>query len=264
MIWSYFIVFALLVRSPVDDRSMGCMAQPETAGIRSNRIGSCCLFCLHPHNVDNAGAAAAPHNGRDTPVVQFLSSSGGHNRLQPLAIQVDIGLLDPPGGSLRLHQSLQTRNPFQNADAGITKPMVCTSCDCLHDGIRTAGRCSHHVGVPAFLQKGGRYRQRDGNNRQSRLRRTVVYDSRYAYGCHLGKRSLGTLLGMGSERDMGRHHLAVISCLYSLSAVPPPLHPPFSVAHHHRFLPVADVLVGNQLPAVGTGDERAYLQPDLN
>lgn len=44
----------------------------------------------------------------------------------------------------------------------------------------------------------------------------------------------------------------------------PPLHPPFSVAHHHRFLPVADVLVGNQLPAVGTGDERAYLQPDLN
>lgn len=128
----------------------------------------------------------------------------------------------------------------------------------------TAGRCCRHVGIPAFLQKGGRYRQRDGNNRQSRLRRTVVYDSRYAHGCHLGKRSLGTLLGMGSERDMGRHYLAVISCLYSLSAVPPPLHPPFSVAHHHRFLPVADVLVGNQLPAVGTGDERAYLQPDLN
>lgn len=84
------------------------------------------------------------------------------------------------------------------------------------------------------------------------------------HGCHLGKRSLGTLLGMGSERDMGRHYLAVISCLYSLSTVPPPLHPPFSVDHHHRFLPVADVLVGNQLPAVGTGDERAYLQPDLN
>lgn len=113
-------------------------------------------------------------------------------------------------------------------------------------------------------KEAGTDRQRDGNNRQSRLRRTVVYDSRYAHGCHLGKRSLGTLLGMGSERDMGRHYLAVISCLYSLSAVPPPLHPPFSVAHHHRFLPITDVLVGNQLPAVGTGDERAYLQPDLN
>ena len=261
MIWSYFIVFALLSVALWTIGAWAAWRNRRQLAFAATGLGLAVFFA---YILIMWITAAAPHTGRDTPVVQFLSSSGGHNCLQPLAIQVDIGLLDPPGGSLRLHQSLQTRNPFQNADAGITKPMVCTSCDCLHDGIRTAGRCSRHVGVPAFLQKGSRHRQRDGNNRQSRLRRTVVYDSRYAHGCHLGKRSLGTLLGMGSERDMGRHYLAVISCLYSLSAVPPPLHPSFSVAHHHRFLSVADVLVGNQLPAVGTGDERAYLQPDLN
>lgn len=171
------------------------MAQPETAGIRSNRIGACCLFCLHPHNVDNAGAAAAPHNGRDTPVVQFLSSSGGHNCVQPLAIQVDIGLLDPPGGSLRLHQSLQTRNPFQNADAGITKPMVCTSCDCLHDGIRTAGRCSRHVGVPAFLQKEA------GTDREMEITDNLVYVG-------LSFMTLGMLMGAIWAKEAWGHYWA--------------------------------------------------------
>ena len=264
MIWSYFIVFALLSVALWTTGAWAAWRNRRRLAFAATGLGLTVFFAYILIMWITLERPPLRTMGETRLWYSFFLPLAGiivYSRWQYKWI---LGFSTLPGGSLRLHQSLQTRNPFQNADAGITKPMVCTSCDCLHDGIRTAGRCSRHVGVPAFLQKGGRYRQRDGNNRQSRLRRTVVYDSRYAHGCHLGKRSLGTLLGMGSERDMGRHHLAVISYLYSLSAVPPPLHPPFSVAHHHRFLPVADVLVGNQLPAVGTGDERAYLQPDLN
>ncbi len=43
----------------------------------------------------------------------------------------------------------------------------------------------------------------------------AFYDIGYAYGSYLGKGSLGTLLGLGSERNMGSGNLVLLSYIYT-------------------------------------------------
>ena len=84
-------------------------------------------------------------------------------------------------------------------------------------------------------------------------------DNRHTLRRTVGKRSLGTLLGMGSQGNVGRGHMAGLSGL----------HPPATgrqrklkgraVDTRHQLRAAADVLVGHQFPAVGTGSQHTYL-----
>ena len=40
---------------------------------------------------------------------------------------------------------------FQDAYASLAESMVCSSCNCVYDGIRTFGCSSSHVGLSSFL-----------------------------------------------------------------------------------------------------------------
>ena len=97
--------------------------------------------------------------------------------------------------------------------------------------------------------------------RQPRLCGSFVHDHRHALRRSLGQGGLGTLLGMGPQGDLGRHHLALLPCLYPLSAIIAQCLPQQNGHLHsyHQFLLPADVLVGHQLPAIGTRQERSHL-----
>ena len=78
-------------------------------------------------------------------------------------------------------------------------------------------------------------------------------------GGTLGQGCLGTLLGLGPERDLGSHYLVSLFSLYPLSSVPT-FTPEAGPHHAHRvLLPAANVLVGHQLLAFSAGSQRAYL-----
>ena len=64
---------------------------------------------------------------------------------------------------LRVRQSLQTRDTFKDAHACFAESMVCPSRHRLHDGLCPLGRSSGHVGVSALLQEKHRYHERDGD-----------------------------------------------------------------------------------------------------
>lgn len=71
--------------------------------------------------------------------------------------------------------------------------------------------------LSAVRQEERCHRRRTRHHRQPRLCRPVVRHARHAHGCTVGQGGLGTLLGLGPERDWGRHHMAFLSGLYSLS-----------------------------------------------
>ena len=52
-----------------------------------------------------------------------------------------------------LRQSLQTRDSFQDPYACFAESMVCSSRHSLHDGVCTFGCCGGHVSVSALLQE---------------------------------------------------------------------------------------------------------------
>ena len=62
-------------------------------------------------------------------------------------------------------------------------------------------------------------KERNTHHRRPCQCRTFVYDARHADGRTLGKRSLGTLLELGFEGDVGGYHLAGLPHLYPLSLV---------------------------------------------
>ena len=75
----------------------------------------------------------------------------------------------------------------------------------------------------------------------------------------LGKRGLGTLLGMGPERDLGSHYVVL---LFSVHSLPPYSYAPSAVGSMGTadIVCVApDVLVGHQLSAIGTRQFCTYL-----
>lgn len=75
----------------------------------------------------------------------------------------------------------------------------------------------------------------------------------------VGQRSVGNLLVLGPQRDLGGSHMAGLSGVYPLST-PSPFGRRRGPVDSHRQLPAAaNVLVGNQLPAFVTGHQRPYV-----
>ena len=68
----------------------------------------------------------------------------------------------------------------------------------------------------------------------------------------MGKRGVGTLLVVGSEGDLGCHHLALLSWLYPPHALWTGASEVGKLGVDHCLLPLADVLVGHQLFAFST------------
>ena len=84
-------------------------------------------------------------------------------------------------------------------------------------------------------------------------------DQQHAFRGALGKGSLGALLVMGSERDLGGHHLVCLSHLFALLPVAASSHLLGLMAAYRLFHTSANVLVGHQLSAVGAGKQCVYL-----
>lgn len=87
----------------------------------------------------------------------------------------------------------------------------------------------------------------------------ALHDFRHALWCSLGKRGLGTLLGMGPEGDLGSYHVVLLSGLHPL---PPYSNAPSatgSMGTADIVCVAPDVLVGHQLSAIGTRQFCTYL-----
>ena len=106
-----------------------------------------------------------------------------------------------------------------NADAGTPKSLVCPTRDRLYDGLCTLGSSCFDVALSLVFQEKRSHGKRNIHHRRPRLCRTFFHNTRHADGRTLGKRSLGTLLELGSEGDVGGYHLAGLPHLYSLSLV---------------------------------------------
>ena len=78
-------------------------------------------------------------------------------------------------------------------------------------------------------------------------------------GALWAKEAWGHYWGMGSKGNMGSYHLVLLSRLCSLPPVSPSSSAPSPHHPHYSLLLVTDVLVGNQLPTICAGYERAYL-----
>ena len=165
----------------------------------------------------------------------------------------------PVGYGVCRHQYPQTGNPFQDLDARIAESLVRPSRHCLHDVLCRAWSSHGNGSVSAVHQEERCHRRRTRHHRQPCLCRPVVHHTRYAHGGTLGQGCLGTLLGLGPERDLGSHYLVSLFSLYPLSSVPT-FTPEAGPHHAHRvLLPAANVLVGHQLLAFSAGSQRAYL-----
>ena len=144
-----------------------------------------------------------------------------------------------------LCQFIQTRDSFQDTDASTAKPLVRTTRHRLHVCLRPLGSRHSHGGVSAVCQERANNGRGNGDHRQPRICGTGLLDHRHAFRSLVGQRSVGTLLVMGPQRDLGGHHLVRLSGLYSLSvdATSPP--PSVAVDAHRRVPFITNLLVGN-------------------
>ena len=111
-----------------------------------------------------------------------------------------------------------------------------------------------------FFQEKRSHGKRNIHHRRPRVCRTFFHNTRHADGRTLGKRSLGTLLELGSEGDVGGYHLAGLPHLYPLSLVQAAQSATRTLDANHLFLSFADVLVGYQLSPFCPRLERTYVQ----
>ena len=95
--------------------------------------------------------------------------------------------------------------------------------------------------------------------RQPRLRRPCLHDHRHAVWCPMGQGGVGALLVVGSQGDMGRHHLVCVPCLYSLPPTAKATAPSGPMDTDYLLHPPSNVLVGHQLSALGPRRQRTYL-----
>lgn len=101
--------------------------------------------------------------------------------------------------------------------------------------------------------------QRDEYHRRSRDSKLRPSHARYADGRAMGQGSLGTLLELGPQGDVGRHHIAFLSGLHPLptrSTRPPQSR---TVHRSRHLLPLADELVGHQLSPLSPWRQHPHL-----
>ena len=91
------------------------------------------------------------------------------------------------------------------------------------------------------------------------LCRSGIYDIRYAYRSYLGERSLGTLLGLGPERNMGGSDLVCLSGIYSFQ-IGKTIKGTSGIGYFiGLFCLITNVLVWNQLSSVRTRSQCTYV-----
>ncbi len=90
-----------------------------------------------------------------------------------------------------------------------------------------------------------------------------MFDRRYSLRGALGEGSLGALLGVGPQGDLGCCYMVCLSGLYPRAHPFGPLPPCSALGALHLLHPPADVLVGHQLPTLCPRRQRPHLQPGL-
>ena len=133
----------------------------------------------------------------------------------------------------------------------------------LYVRLRRAGCRRTDVGLPTVVQEVTHQRPRDGYLRQPRAGRLGVYDRRYPLRGALGEGSLGALLGVGPQGDLGCCDMVRLSGLYPRAHPFGPLPPCSTLGALHLLRPPADVLVGHQLPTLCPRHQRPHLQLGL-
>ncbi len=109
------------------------------------------------------------------------------------------------------------------------------------------------------------FRKTDPTPKECQITDDLVYvgvslsNPRYAHGCSLGQGSMGTLLELGPERNLGSYNLAILSCLYSLSPLSSYCLSYCSLGITHWFLSSTNVLVGHKLSAFGERSQCSHL-----
>lgn len=210
--------------------------------------------------MDFVGKTAVADDGRNPIVVFVFPSRSGTDYLSAVGIQMDFIVQHRSFGGFYYREHCQTRYSQQGADARPAKSVVRAACDYLHVFVRHFG--SGNAGgalLPDSGEKDIGQNAHHGDDRQLGVRGYRFRYLRNADGRHLGKRSLGTLLELGPERDVGGSHMARLFDLYPLPASQ-------NIKKQHiddhaacRVCSVAGLLVRRQLPAIGTRTKRAYL-----
>ena len=117
--------------------------------------------------------------------------------------------------SISNYQPRKTRNPFPNPNASPTKSLVYPTRNCLYYiifNVRSSNNSWHNPTNKDRKQE-TRYKIRKPN-RQLSLYRFWLSCPWFTNGLFMGKRSLGTLLVMGSKRNMGIPNLNRLLSLY--------------------------------------------------
>lgn len=158
------------------------------------------------------------------------------------------------GGGVYMHQPFQAGNPRQDTNASFAKSLVRASCHRVYVCLCTS-RSRYYRGSYSTLDRQDVYRY----SRQSCPARFCLHDHRHALRSIVGKRGLGTLLGMGPKRDVGCDNLVCLPCLYPLPSVPSSFPSSRLVDACPCLYLASDVLVGHQLPVRGTGHQHPHL-----
>ncbi len=117
--------------------------------------------------------------------------------------------------SVSYYQPPKTRNPFSNPNASPTKPLVYPSRNGIYYIILNARSSNHswHNPIKKDRKQTSRFQTRK-TNRQLSLYRIWFSCPRIVNGLFMGKRSMGTLLVMGSKRNVGIPNLNRLLSLY--------------------------------------------------
>ena len=158
---------------------------------------------------------------------------------------MDIVFLDSSGYGFHSPEYCASGDTRPDADAGAAECVVHSACDRVYVLVFTFGlrfrlgtrghvlafaRCAAGCGYPYIY-------------------RCSLPDFRYAVGCALGEAGVGTLLGLGSEGDMGPGDMAGLCVVYASEGDRSWIAKGVMPVAGAWFRVPADVLVGHQLPA---------------
>ncbi len=117
---------------------------------------------------------------------------------------------------LRVHlcEPAQTGHSLQESDAGPAESLVRAARHRVYVLLCAAGRCHGHGRVHAYPE-GEDHGEGDQPYGQSGLCGPGLLDIRDALRRAMGQRGLGNLLGLGSQRNLGCRHVALLSGVHA-------------------------------------------------
>lgn len=184
-------------------------------GYRAYRNRCVHLYRFHRRPLDRLKASATKDVGRNAAMVLVLHHSLGTAYVPQVALPMDTIVFDRDIAGIRHNQYPETGDTRPVADACLAELLVHPACHRVYLFLFRTRLCIH----PRNGRMDPTYKQLLPHNRPSCLYRHGIPDVGNDERGNVGESSLGQLLELGPQRDMGSHYMVHLPALHSPAAL---------------------------------------------